>query len=87
MYGPHLPGGNSFGVATVAGRNTKAGIYLCNSRGPSTQPAEGDVFAACAPTQTSLAARDASPPSYTDVAYAPAVPGDPVVAGTCTVGP
>jgi hypothetical protein len=80
-------GGNTFGGATVANRNVKAGIYLCKSRGAGTQTAQGDTFAVCPPTQTSLAGCDVSPAVYTDVAYAPAVAGDPVVAVACVVGP
>ena len=80
-------GGNTFGGATVATRNGKAGIYLCKSRGLGTQPAESDSFSVCPPTQTSLPGCDTAPSSYTDVAYVPAIVGDPVVATTCTVGP
>jgi hypothetical protein len=80
------PGGNTFG-ATRAAQNPKAGIYLCMSRGPATQPAAADTFAACPPTQTSLAGCDVAPASYTDVAYAPAVAGAPVAATSCIVGP
>lgn len=80
-------GGNSFGVATVAARNTRAGIYLCNSRGLGTQPAEGDAFSACPPTLTALTACDVLPPSYTDIAYVAAVAGSPVIAASCIAGP
>lgn len=80
-------GGNTFGGATVASRNGKAGIYLCKSRGTGTQPADSDSFSVCAPTQTSLPGCDTMPTSYTDVAYAPAIAGDPVLATSCTVGP
>ncbi len=80
-------GANVFGGATVAKRNTKAGMYLCRSRGPATQVAAGDMFAACAPTQTTLAGCDVAPSAYTDVAYAPAVAGDPVAANPCSIGP
>jgi hypothetical protein len=80
-------GGNTFGGATIATRNVKAGIYLCKSRGAGTQPAEGDIFAACPPAQASFATCDVAPAAYTDVAYSPVVAGDPVVAAACTVGP
>jgi hypothetical protein len=80
-------GGNVFGGATIATRNAKAGIYLCKSLGAGTQAAEGNSFAACPPTQTSLAGCDVAPAAYADVAYAPAVAGDPVVATACSVGP
>jgi hypothetical protein len=79
-------GGNTFGGAAAATRNVKAGIYLCKSRGAATQPAGGDLFATCPPTQTSFTGCDVAPGAYTDVAYAPAA-GDPVVAVACTVGP
>jgi hypothetical protein len=80
-------GSNVFGGATVATRNPRAGMYLCHSRGTGTLPGEGNSFAGCAPTQTSLAGCDVSPASYTDVAYAPTVAGNPVVASACAVGP
>ncbi len=87
---PGSTGGNVFGGATVADRNGKAGVYLCRARGAATQSAEGNSWAACPPTQTSMAACDVMPSAYTDVAYATApatTPGAPVVATTCTVGP
>ena len=79
-------GGNTFGGATVATRNPSAGIYLCNSGGAGTQAAQGDTFAACPPTQTAVATCGAAPAAYADVAYFPAVAGDPVAAAACTVG-
>ena len=78
-------GGNILGGATA--RNGKAGIYLCKSRGSGTEPAEGNTWPNCGPNQQSLSLCDATPSSYVDVAYVPAISGDPVVASTCTVGP
>jgi hypothetical protein len=80
-------GGNVFGGASIASRNAKAGIYLCASRGAGTQPADGDSWGTCPPTQTSLAGCDVAPSTYADVAYAPAVAGNPAVATSCTIGP
>jgi hypothetical protein len=80
-------GGNTFGGATVATRSPKAGIYLCKSPGAGTVPAEGNTFAACPPTQTSVAACGTDPAAYADVAYFGAVAGAPATTGACTVGP
>jgi hypothetical protein len=80
-------GGNKFGGVTVATRNPKAGICLGNSRGAGTQPAQGDVFAECPPTQMAVPNCGAGPAAYADVAYTSAVAGDPVIATACTVGP
>ncbi len=81
-------GNNIFGTAASATRNTKAGLYLCKSRGAATQPGEGDSWSTCAPTQASIAGCDTAPVSYVDVAYIPAVAGDPVVATTsCIIAP
>ncbi|HJX53259.1 MAG TPA: hypothetical protein VJ801_10880, partial [Polyangia bacterium] len=52
--------------------------WRSRSRGAGTQAAQGDTFAACPPTQTAVANCGAAPPAYTDVAYFPAVAGDPV---------
>ena len=79
-------GGNTFGGATI--HNTRAGLLLCKSKGPGTQPADGDTFGACAPTQSSVSMCDVSG-SYFDVVYSPGIsvsPGDPVTAGSCTMG-
>jgi hypothetical protein len=78
-------GNNTFGGFIA--RNARAGIYLCRSRGTGTQPAEGDSFASCPPTQTVLTGCTSAPGSYTDVAYAPNVPGNPVTSVGCMVGP
>jgi hypothetical protein len=79
-------GGNTFGGGW-ASRNTLAGIYLCKSRGQGTQAANGNFWSACPPTQIMLAGCDTLPGGYADVAYAPAVGGDPVYDSTCSVGP
>jgi hypothetical protein len=82
-------GGNTFGGATAVIRNTRAGMLLCSTRGPSTQPADGDFFASCGPSQAAVGACDVVAGGYADVVYAPsaATPGDPVTAGSCTIGP
>jgi hypothetical protein len=82
------PGNNVFGG--TSGVNGKAGIYLCRP-GPSIVAGEGDAWSSCKPslTQQAFATCDTLPSSYVDVAYAPAllVPGAPVVASSCNVGP
>ena len=80
-------GNNKLGGATISVRNAKAGIYLCHSRGPATQSADGDFFAQCPPIVTSLSGCDTAPGVYTDVAYVPTVVGSPLSAASCTVGP
>ncbi len=70
------PGGNVFGGQTAANRNGKAGVYLC---GPSSsvtpaalvQPAEGNQWSMCAPSQASLATCGTLPSVYTDLVIAP----------------
>ena len=80
-------GNDTVGGATTSARNAKAGIYLCHSRGPATQTADGDLFGACPPFQTSLSTCDTVPGVYTDVAYVATVAGAPLSAASCGVGP
>jgi len=79
-------GGNLFGGASGTNKNGKAAIRLCNSRGTATQPADGNTWSACPPTQTGLSSCDPAPTSYFDVAYSSSG-GDPVVTSSCTGGP
>ncbi|MEO7096180.1 MAG: right-handed parallel beta-helix repeat-containing protein [Polyangiales bacterium] len=81
------PGGNTFGVTTVATRNTMAGIFLCRSRGTASQSAEGNGWSKCAPSQNPTGGCDILPAAYVDIAYAGAIAGDPVALSSCTSGP
>ncbi|MGZ3474393.1 MAG: hypothetical protein ACXWUG_08890 [Polyangiales bacterium] len=88
--GTGASGGNTFGGASD--KNGKVGVFLCHSAGTGSQLANGDKFAACAPSQVQVANCDALPASYADVGYVPAAVAtppttDPVSAGSCTVGP
>lgn len=84
------PGNNTFG--TVSSKNTRGGIFLCNSGLTASQAAEYDKWSSCAPTQVAVANCDTTPTSYVDIAYA-ARPGiaptiDPVAPPTnCTAPP
>jgi hypothetical protein len=79
-------GGNVFGGAT--GRNTTAGLTLCNA--PASQLADGDSWVSCQPTQTAIVCGTITTGSYTDVAYqyetGVVSTGGPI-SGSCSVGP
>ncbi|MBK7398288.1 MAG: hypothetical protein IPJ34_18835 [Myxococcales bacterium] len=85
------PGGNVFGGASE--KNSKVGIFLCQSGKTASQAAEGDSFSVCPPSQALVANCDQFPSSYHDVGYVPAgtvgttLGANPMVAATCTVGP
>ena len=78
---PGVLGGNVFGASSATVRNVRAGVFLCNSRGLMTQPAEGDTWSSCLETETAIAACDTPIATYSDVVFAPKAgsPGQPIV--------
>jgi hypothetical protein len=81
------PGNDTFGTATVATRNGKAGLRLCNSGAAGSLPADGDLWSVCPPVQTSLAC-DGTLGAYSDIVYgATSTVVAPVAVGSCTTGP
>jgi len=86
-------GGNVFGGKSE--NNGKVGIFLCGSGLTASQPADGNSFTNCPPTQTIVPNCDAYPPSYADIGYVTAKSITPATAGanpvivpaSCTVGP
>jgi hypothetical protein len=82
------PGANVFGGATASDRNTVAGLRLCGVTMADQQPAAGDSWSACAPSQTFVDCK-ATATGYSDILYGPmlASSGVPVNVTACTVGP
>lgn len=80
-------GGNVFGGKSS--RNTTAGLTLCNA--PAAQPADGDSWVNCPPTQAAIACGGSASSNYTDVAYqyqsGVTGTGPGPIAGSCSIGP
>ncbi len=81
-------GSNTFGGMTQSQRNGVAGVMLCGA--PAIQPADGDSWSVCPPTQTAVVCGVSASTGYTDVAYQYAngivSTGGPI-SGSCSVGP
>jgi len=86
--GPAAMGGNTFGGVTATGRNAKGGLRLCSTAAVVVQPAYGNDWSSCPPTQTAVAC-GATIGSYSDVVYGvgAAMAVAPVVATACALGP
>ena len=82
------PGANQFGGISSTSRNTKAGVFVCESDSPTTQPAEGNYWSSCAPVQTLLTVCDVGSTPYADIMFKNRASGSAALSVTsCFKGP